>query len=313
MIFNLIKRKKHNQNKNKSLFSYKKNLPVLISSQLQRSGGSLISQLFDNHPEILAHPWEIMVYKEGVDNIPNKILKTEKEFTRLMRDGYRKGKFAKKKHRFHFLTSEFTQILSREQYDKHFFDNYFDNFFKYWTNFKNDNGEKKIITGFSPFFCKGNLIKQLNFHKRLNIIHIYRDPYSWWYSAKNFKDIYKDINSIKKYWISSQLEVLAAKSKFRNRVLIIKFDDLINNRIKIMKYVCKKFFIKFDKKLMYPTFNGELIENDSSFKKQKTDKYGIIKDVTRRYKNDLNKKQILNIKKNTFKICKKLEKNSIKL
>ena len=60
-------------------------------------------------------------------------------------------------------------------------------------------------------------------------------------------------------------------------------------------------------------FNGEMIENDSSFKKQKTDKYGIIKDVTRRYKNDLNKKQILNIKKNTFKIFKKLEKNSIKL
>lgn len=295
------------------LLDYKKNLPLLISSQLQRSGGSLISQLFDNHPEILAHPWEIMVYKEGTDKIYDKILKTEKEFNRLMRDGYKKGKFAKKKHRFHFLTSKFSQVLLKKKDDENFLNYYFDNFFKYWTNLKNDDAKKKLITGFSPFFCKGSLIKELNSHKRLNIIHIYRDPYSWWYSAKNFKDIYKDINSIKKYWISSQLEALAAKSKFRNRVLIIKFDDLINHRVKIMKYICKKFFIKFDKKLMYPTFNGEMIENDSSFKKQKTDKYGIIKDVTKRYKNDLNKDQILNIKKNTFKICKKLEKNSINL
>ena len=92
-MLQFFKKKKEEVN----LFDYKKNLPLLISSQLQRSGGSLISQLFDNHPEILAHPWEIMVYKEGTDRIHDKILKTEKEFTRLMRDGYRKGKFAKKK------------------------------------------------------------------------------------------------------------------------------------------------------------------------------------------------------------------------
>ena len=187
------------------LFDYKKNLPLLISSQLQRSGGSLISQLFDSHPEILAHPWEIMVYKEGIDKIHDKILKTEKEFNRLMRDGYKKGKFAKKKHRFHFLTSKFSQLLFNQEHDKNFFDFYFDNFFKHWTNFNNDSDKKKLITGFSPFFCKGNLIKQLNSHDRLNIIHIYRDPYSWWYSAKNFKDIYKDISSIKNYWMKSQI------------------------------------------------------------------------------------------------------------
>ncbi len=296
-----------------NLFDYKKNLPLLISSQLQRSGGSLISQLFDNHPEILAHPWEIMVYKEGTDKIYDKILKTEKEFTRLMRDGYRKGKFAKKKHRFHFLTSEFTQILSKEKYGKNFFDKYFDNFFKYWTNFKNDNGEKKIITGFSPFFCKGNLVKQLNFHKRLNIIHIYRDPYSWWYSAKNFKEIYKDVNSVKKFWMRSQIEALEAKSKFKGRVFIIQFNDLIRKRFKLMRFLCKKFSINYNGKLMFPTFNGQIIENDSSFKKQKVDKYGIVAATTNRYKKGLTKSDFIKIRNETFKICKELEKKSINL
>ena len=55
-----------------------------------------------------------MIYKEGTDKIYDKILKTEKEFNRLMRDGYRKGKFAKK-NRFHFLTSKFSQVLLKKR------------------------------------------------------------------------------------------------------------------------------------------------------------------------------------------------------
>ena len=308
-MLQFFKKKKEEIN----LFDYKKNLPLLISSQLQRSGGSLISQLFDNHPEILAHPWEIMVYKEGTDKIYDKILKTEKEFTRLMRDGYRKGKFAKKKHRFHFLASKFSQVLLKEKDNKNFFNSYFDNFFKYWINLKNDDVKKKLITGFSPFFCKGNLIKKLNSHKRLNIIHIYRDPCSWWYSAKNFKDIYKDINSIKNYWMKSQIEALEAKSKFKDRVFIIKFDDLIKKRSKLMRYLCKKFLINYDQRLMFPTFNGQIIENDSSFKKQKVDKYGIVTATTNRYKKGLKKDDFFKIKNETFKICKELNNKSVKL
>ena len=61
-----------------------------------------------------------MVYKEGTDKIYDKFLKTEKEFTRLMRDGYRKGKFAKKKHRFHFLASKFSKLFLKEKDNKNF-------------------------------------------------------------------------------------------------------------------------------------------------------------------------------------------------
>ena len=155
------------------------------------------------------------------------------------------------------------------------------------------------------------MIKKLNLHKRLNIIHIYRDPYSWWYSAKNFKDIYKDINSIKKFWIRSQVEALKAKSKFKSRVFIIRFNDVIKKRSKLMKYLCKKFSINYNKQLMVPTFNGKMIENDSSFKKQKIDKYGIVKATTNRYKKGLTKSDFTKIRKETFKICRELEKNQL--
>ena len=38
------------------------NSPLALISQIQRSGGSLLSQLFDGHPEIHAHPHELMKF-----------------------------------------------------------------------------------------------------------------------------------------------------------------------------------------------------------------------------------------------------------
>ena len=313
MIFNLIKRKNNNHNENKSLFLYNKNLPVLISSQLQRSGGSLFTQLFDNHPEILSHPWEVMMYKEGFGDFKAKIIKTKKEFNRLTKDGYRKGKHSKKIHRFYFLTEKFTDSLFNVEDEKKLFDVYFDEFFKYWINYKNDINSKKLITGFAPFFCKKNLIKILKTNKRLSIVHIYRNPISWWHSARNFKDKYKNINSVENYWLISQKEAIDAKNIYKSRVHILDFDDLIKKRKKVMQYFCKIYSIRFDKNLMYPTFNGRLIENDSTFKNQKIDRFGIIKNVTSRHKKAIKQEENDFIKKKTSKIIEKLHKLKINL
>ena len=39
--------------------------PLVLISQIQRSGGSLLSQLFDGHPEVHPHPHELMLgYKK---------------------------------------------------------------------------------------------------------------------------------------------------------------------------------------------------------------------------------------------------------
>ena len=35
--------------------------PLALISQIQRSGGSMLSQLFDGHPEVHAHPHELKI------------------------------------------------------------------------------------------------------------------------------------------------------------------------------------------------------------------------------------------------------------
>ena len=37
--------------------------PLVLISQIQRSGGTLLAQLFDSHPEIHAHPHELKIGK----------------------------------------------------------------------------------------------------------------------------------------------------------------------------------------------------------------------------------------------------------
>jgi hypothetical protein len=36
-------------------------VPLVLISQIQRSGGSMLSQLFDGHPQVHAHPHELKV------------------------------------------------------------------------------------------------------------------------------------------------------------------------------------------------------------------------------------------------------------
>ena len=35
--------------------------PLVLVSQISRSGGSLLAQLFDSHPQLYAHPWELRI------------------------------------------------------------------------------------------------------------------------------------------------------------------------------------------------------------------------------------------------------------
>ena len=87
--------------------------PLILISQIQRSGGTLLSQLFDGHPEIHAHPSELMIGYPSKNNWPKLDLsdKPERWFDILFEDkviehfkeGYKKGK--NRNMRFHLSFS----------------------------------------------------------------------------------------------------------------------------------------------------------------------------------------------------------------
>ncbi len=79
--------------------------PLALISQIQRSGGTLLSQLFDGHPELHAHPHELKIGyptkytwpKIDLNDNPNRWLETLFEYSVLshFKKGYKKEKKAR--------------------------------------------------------------------------------------------------------------------------------------------------------------------------------------------------------------------------
>jgi hypothetical protein len=76
--------------------------PLALISQIQRSGGTLLSQLFDGHSELHAHPHELKIGyptkytwpKLDLKDAPNRWLETLFEYSVLshFKKGYKKEK-----------------------------------------------------------------------------------------------------------------------------------------------------------------------------------------------------------------------------
>ena len=140
--------------------------PLALISQIQRSGGTLLSQLFDGHPELRTHPHELKIGyptkytwpKLDLKDDPNRWLETLFEYSVLshFKKGYKKEK--KRDDAFLFL---FLPSVQREIFLDYLgslglltirdvFDAYMTSYFGAWLSNQNYNGQKKSVTAFSP-------------------------------------------------------------------------------------------------------------------------------------------------------------------
>ena len=259
---------------------YPPGLPILVSGQVQRSGGTLFSQLFDGHSEILAHPHEILLLKGGyftTRNLKRRVCGTKNAFNRMDRNGYAKGNVDGGVHPFFFNGDLFLKKVMSQRYKNRseVVTFYFDNVFKYWVNNNNYNlhcREKKLICGFSPRLGGENLDSLLGENPRIIYVHIYRNPCSWWVSSRlhcQRQKIYEDISSIDTQWRVNQIVALESLKTHPNQTIILSFDDLITQTERVMKVFCKRFDIAYDDVLKVPTFNNKPIGADSSFETNK--------------------------------------------
>ena len=303
--------------KKKKIIKINQNL--IIISQIQRSGGTLLSQLFDNHSKIYSYPYELILTSPKYDwskklnfntylsnDTLRKIIK-DKNYQNLS-----KGKISNLKENFF----DFDPILQKKIFNfytkknkslRNCFDAYFTSFFNSLMNFKNlDNTKKKYIMAFIPrfIFMKSNLDTFFKMYKNGLIISIIRHPLEWLKSAQKHSKTYKDSNSALKMWFKNANSTLDFHAHNKEKIIIIKFSDLILKSEKLLKKLCKIIHINFDKKLLIPTFNGNTITSDSSFKAVIgfIDKNVIIKDIDHAKYYGVNKK-LLKDCLNIYKKC----------
>lgn len=278
-------------------------VPIVLISQIQRSGGSFLSQLFDGHQEVHAHPHELKIGYPKKHIWPELDLSDspqhwfeflfEDDVIQHFRNGYKKGDKSNEVFPFIFLPSLQKRIflncvasVKDPIKPRNIFDAYMTSYFYAWLNNQNICGRKKIITAFTPrlAMCRDSMDTFFQTYPDGRLISVIRDPRNWYPSAlrhENKKNKYDDMRKALSQWSESAQAAAWNKEKYGQRVCIVRFEDLISNTEAVMRYLAGFLDIEFDAILLTPTFNKFPIEANTSFNLEKP---GIMTSALSRYK-----------------------------
>ncbi len=303
------------------------NQPLILIGQIQRSGGTLLTQLFDKHPNLISHPYEIYIGYPKKWNWPKiKILETKKNPTKTFNKlsnrvtqeslvfGY--SKFSNPENKNEIIDFKFNYIYQKKLFKRLIKNKKLKNkrnilniwFTSYFNSFQKINlMKKKFIFGFVPRFnlYDENIENFFNDYPDGKIIHIIRNPVNWYSSSKKHSEEYKNLVKSIRLWNKSSLKAIALSKKYKNFKVIL-FEDLVKKTEKTTKILCQWIKIKWKKNLLVPTYDGKTIKADTSFKVKTSGK--ILKETLNRSQY-LSKKEIDYIKKRTDRIYSKTINN----
>jgi hypothetical protein len=258
--------------------------PLALISQIQYSGGSLLSQLFDGHPEIHAHPHELMMgYKKkyiwppiDLNDRPERWFEIlfEKMIIEHTAKGYKKGSSDPETFPF-ILVPSLQKALFLKYLDsiqsitlRAVFDAYMTSYFGAWINNQNANGSKKFVTVFTPELSTQapNMEFFFDIYPDGRLISLVRDSKNWFPSAlRHLPEKYGDLENALSQWNESALAELRNKEQYGDRVCIIKFEDLVSQTEAVMRYLAEFLGIEFDDILLVRTFNKFPMKAHSDF------------------------------------------------
>jgi hypothetical protein len=253
--------------------------PLVLISQIQRSGGTLLSQLLDGHPEVHAHPGELSIGKpKKWDWPPLDLERPETWFDVLFEpqvDLYLRGGFLKEKPLlgqlepdvFPFLFSPrvqravFERCVAewRPETERGVLDCYFTSYFNGWLDDQNlYSGPKKVVTAFTPRLAMeaDRLERYLAAYPDGTFVSIVRDPRAWYASARKHRPHYEDVEEAMALWRQSAEAALYARVCHGDRVLLLTYEQLVEETEQTIRRVAERIGISWSPVLSTPTFNG---------------------------------------------------------
>jgi hypothetical protein len=289
--------------------------PLVLISQIQRSGGTLLSQLFDGHPECHAHPHEICIGKPMKWDWPPLDLSAPAGWFETLHEplvaewvegGYLKEKDKKRPEIepdvFPFL---FSLRLQKELFEtcaaarpaaseRDVLDCYFTTYFNAWLDNHNlYTGPKKVVTGFTP-----RLSMELERVERFfaaypdgTLVSIVRDPRAWYASATTHRKYYRrDLDETVGLWRQSTEAALEAAERFGGRrVFLLTYEELIEDPQATVSALAGRIGITMTPQLLAPTFNGRPIRANAAVA---VERHGILSERVSAYRDVLDAETI---------------------
>lgn len=258
--------------------------PMILISEVQRSGGTLVSQLFDDHPECFAHPYEVSWGSPHKWDWPRLRPEDGDFFTQLEQPWLTKyaaaGSYKKSPKAEHeqypFL---FDSPLQKEIFDglarrglpsRKVLDAYMTSFFNAWLDYRGlYAGPKKFVTGFTPRVAMHpeSLAGFFRDYPDGYLVTVVRHPAGWYSSAveHGYKK-FGGLDAIMAFWKDSAESSLRAARQYGDRVVCVLFEDLVKDTEGVMRLICRRTGLTFSDTLLRPTFNGIPIRSNSQYK-----------------------------------------------
>ena len=272
--------------------------PIVLISQVQRSGGHLLARLFDGHPECVAHPHELTwgrpkgawpAFEVGSHPAADELFPLLSEGWQIEAaalGGLRPGGHGSSPDPSGLVPllpftfdlalqqSLFRALLAswRVRSRRDVLDAYLTASFNAWLDCRGLYATpKRCVTAFIPrvTMVPGSLDRFFEDYPDGHLITIVRHPGAWLASALRSPRLQRehggDSHAAIRIWSTSTEASLAAAERFAPRVTIRFFDDLVHHTAAVMADVCHRLDLDVHPCLATPTVNRLPIQSNSLF------------------------------------------------
>ncbi len=260
---------------------------------MQRSGGTLISQLLDGHSELHVHPHELRIGHPKKHDWPVLDLDAEadalfavlSEQTPLQhaQEGFKKIGHVEEAANpdyqalmrpfiFHQpLQAEiFRRLVARRRpvTRRQALDAYVTSYFNAWLDYQGlYKGAPRYWAGFVPrlFASLANQDAFAADYPDGRIITPVRDPASWYASARLHSPGYADPEAAIGLWLQANEAILSGLERRPDMILLVEHARVVSDTPGAMQAVARFLGVGFEPALLVPTFNGIPVTSNSSF------------------------------------------------
>lgn len=259
--------------------------PLVLITQMPRSGGTLLMRLFDGHPECHAVPHELrrmLPARLPLPREPDRAWQALEDplLAQWFTEGARqaKGSLNEDRSRQEFLLPpllhralfEHCVREVRPETDRAVLDCYLTSYFNAWLDYRGLRapGERRWVTGFEPAAIVDSARLRC-FHELYpdgRLVSVVRDPAGWLASAARRNPRYADHQVAMGLWREAVEAALRVKEESPDSVAIVSFEALVAETEAAMRAVAEFLGIAFTGDLLVPTFNGVPAKANSSFR-----------------------------------------------
>jgi sulfotransferase family protein len=289
--------------------------PLVLVSQIQRSGGTLLSQLLDGHPECHADPFELKIGHPTKHDWPPLDLSQPEEWFSMLFDvsALERLRPTERTQRPQIGRSVFPCLflprLQRTIFDacvseraiereRDVLDCYFTSYFNAWLD--NHNlyvGPKKVVTAFAPRMSMSarNVERFRAAYPDGMLVSIVRDPRAWYASAYTHQPWYRrDFDRALDLWRQSTVAAVEERERDGERIVLLTYEQLVLETEATMRTVADRIGITMSPQLLMPTFNGMPIRANSSVD---VSEFGVLRERVTAYRETLDRDTIARIER----------------